>query len=52
LLLPFAELEVSRLAQALRRIQAPTNITAVDYSKSRARFYSGTLVGFQTGNEV
>ncbi|WIA07994.1 hypothetical protein OEZ85_007465 [Tetradesmus obliquus] len=34
------ELEVSRLAQALRRITAPCNITAVDYSRSRARFYS------------
>lgn len=36
-----SELEVSRLAQALRRITAPCNITAVDYSRSRARFYSG-----------
>eukprot|EP00775_Hariotina_reticulata_P006846 gene6846-7064_t len=34
------ELEVSRLAASLRQIKAPVTVTAVDYCRNRARFYS------------
>lgn len=39
------QLEVSRLAAVLKRVQAPVNITAVDYSSTRCRLSSNLHAG-------